>query len=693
MAHQFVENVNFRAVQWLNTQVTSEMVALYSTEEEKTNYSFVKKILQSFMKGRGSIKVTYKPSQFDPDSCFRVYSSGGIQQLPNQFRGLLCNGISTDVDIVNCQPTIIYNLCKRHNIECPFLTKYVHERDQLIADGKITKLDATKVMNKEKYTKGLTSYGIGFDNEMKFLQRELAIHYPRYLQLAEQKAKDNKMGRFMSYLYQKFENDILQAVVEKCPYKISVLMFDGFLIEGLVPETYCDELSAFVKEKFDMEIKYKLKPHNTSLVIPDDYHFEDNETQYLTLKTKYEAQGLCYIESTSSYALKINNKYMFKSRDELTRHFERETIGDDPFFLKWVKDPTAQVFQDIGMYPHDVKCPDGILNLWTGFSAFKLNTELVDIEPFHEHVRIMANREDAVYHFLIKWMANMFQFPSSPSIFVCLSSNEGTGKSALMQLLTNMVGHDKSIEIDSPETQLFGTFNGHLQDKIFINLNEIGRKDMNQFYDKLKSAINSPTCVVHDKGQKAFSINNIRHYFATTNNEHAIIVKDGNRRYMMAQTSNELIGKHDYHTAFYNWIERPSVQYSIYHYLMNLPNIPKKFVVNDIPITNVMREAYELNKDPIEDFMLTFEDGVDSDALYFQYKQYMRQHGYDGTITSKSFIMKFSKYKDKYNIVVKKIDNVVEGQRMAKRIYSRVPPTHQPPTDLKNEVGGTLLIE
>ena len=162
---------------------------------------------------------------------------------------------------------------------------------------------------------------------------------------------------------------------------------------------------------------------------------------------------------------------------------------------------------------------------------------------------------------------------------------------------------------------------------------------------------------------------------------------------MMAQTSNELIEKHEYHTAFYNWIERPSVQYSIYQYLMNLPNIPKKFVVNDIPITKAMEEAYELNKDPMEDFMLTFEDGVDSDALYFQYKQYMRSHGYDGSITSKSFIMKFSKYKDKYHIVVKQKDNIVDGQRIKKRIYSRVPSTPQPHPNLENEVGGTLLIE
>jgi len=669
--HQFVENVNLRAVQWLNTQLSSEMVALYSNPEELANYTFIKKIIQSFVKGRGSIKVNYKRSQYDPDGCLRLYSSGGLQNIPSKFRGLLCDGISTDVDMVNCHPTIAMNLCIKHNIECPFLKKYCNERDTLIKESKITKTDFLKMMNKESYTKGLSSWGVGADNELKYIQRELSTHYPRLLQLADEKSKKNKMGTFMSYVCQMVETQILESIISNSPHKISVLMFDGFLVEGTIPDDYCDELSAFIKEKFDMDIQFSIKPHSTSLTIPDDYHFEDAEIQYATLKAKHEAQKLSYIERTSNYCINIGNRLEFKTKDEMTRHFEREMIGEENFFAKWVKDPTAQVFQDVGMYCHDVKCPDNVLNLWNGFAASKLNTELVDIEPFHEHVRIMANRDDAVYTFLIKWMANMFQFPSTPSIFVCLSSDEGTGKSALMLLLTHLVGSDKSIEIDSPETQLFGTFNGHLQDKVFINLNEIGRKDMNQFYDKLKSAINSPTCVVHDKGQKAFTINNIRHYFATTNNEHAVIMKDGNRRYMMAQTSNELIGNHEYHTGFYNWIEKPAVQYSVYQYLMNLANVPKKFIVSDIPITEVMKEAYELNKDPMEDFMMSFTNGINSDELYFEYKQYMRQHGYDGAITSKSFLMKFAKYKDKYKIDIKKIDKVEDGVRVNKRVYSR----------------------
>jgi hypothetical protein len=666
----FVETVNLRSAHWLNTQLSSEFTALYADPDELANFTFIKKIIQSFIKGHGSIKTTYKRSQYDTEGIFRLYSSGGIQQLPSKFRGILCNEISTDIDMVNCHPMIALNLCKKHEIECPYLTKYCTERKQLIESGKISKTDFLRLMNKTNKTKGLSSWGSACDGEIKYIQQELAKHYPQIYRMAESKSKKNPYGTFMSYLCQSFETKIIESIVAECPYKVSVLMFDGFLVEGTVPDDYCDSLSSFVKSKFDMDIQFSIKPHDTSLVIPDDYQFDDPEVQYLTLKKRYEAQGLSFIERTSNYCLRIGDRLEFKTKDEMIRHFERVVVNDECFFLKWVKDPTAQVFQDVGMYCHDVKCPDNVLNLWTGFSASKLNTELVDIEPFLNHVRIMANHNEDVFQFLIKWIANMFQFPSTPSIFVSLSSDEGTGKSALVQLITNMVGADKSIEIDNPAEQLFGSFTGHLQDKVFVNINEVDRKDMNQFYNRLKSAINSPTCLVHEKGQKAYTISNVRHYFCTSNNDHAIIVKEGNRRYVMAQTSNELIGNHEYHTAFYSWIERPSVQYSVYQYLMGV-SVPRKFTVADLPITDLMKDAYDLNRDPMEDFMVDFTSGITSGELYVEYKDFMRRHGYEGNITSKSFLMKFSKYKEKYRVEVRVVDKIEDGIRTQGRCYFR----------------------
>ena len=668
MTRTFVENVDMRNLHYLNAQLTPEMVSVYADPDEFHYYTNVKRALQSFVKHHGSVQRKYKPSVFDKLDMFRLYSDG-IQRLPAIFSAFIMPN-HTDIDMVASHPSIVLNLCQKHSIECPYLHQYCTQRSQLIAEGKITKTQFATLMNKGSPSKGLSSFGQRCDTEMKIIQKELVQHYPDIFEIAKENNKRNPYGSFMAYLGQHFERKIIDAIVAECPYKISVLMFDGFLVEGDVPETYIASLTPFIQDKLGMTVHFINKPRVQVLSIPEDYQYDNPDIQYATLKKKYEEQGLAYIESTSTYSLKIAGKMMFKTRDELFRHFEREKVGNEHFFLRWREDSTAQVFQDVGMYAHDVKCPDNVLNLWTEFAISKVVAEPVDIEPFLRHVKIMANHDEKVYEFLLQWFANLFQFPSTPSVFVALTSDEGTGKSALVQLITNMIGKDKSIEIDDPATQLFGNFNEHLKDSVFLNINEVDRKDMNQFYNRLKSAINSPTCEVHGKGQKAFHIRNTRHYFCTTNNAHAVIIKDGNRRYMLAETSSELIGNHEYFEKFFELIENPAFQASVYKFLMEY-KCPRQFTVKDIPITPLMKDAYELNRDPIEDFMTSFTSGCDADELYIEYKDFMRRHGYEQGITSKAFLMKFAKYKDKYRVEIKRDDKIVDGERSQRRVYVR----------------------
>jgi hypothetical protein len=84
-----------------------------------------------------------------------------------------------------------------------------------------------------------------------------------------------------------------------------------------------------------------------------------------------------------------------------------------------------------------------------------------------------------------------------------------------------------------------------------------------------------------------------------------------------------------------------------------------------------MKDAYELNRDPIEDFMVSFTSGCDAEELYIEYRDFMRRHGYEQNITSKAFLMKFAKYKEKYRVEIKHVDTIKEGIRVRGRQYVR----------------------
>ena len=52
--------------------------------------------------------------------------------MKRQIRAHLAGGAHWDVDMVNCQPTLLEQVLKRHGISCPQLSRYVREREQCL---------------------------------------------------------------------------------------------------------------------------------------------------------------------------------------------------------------------------------------------------------------------------------------------------------------------------------------------------------------------------------------------------------------------------------------------------------------------------------------------------------------------------------------------------------------------------------
>lgn len=665
---EFIEKVNLRSAHYLIQQLSSNFYADHG-DADTLKLSCAKKVLYEFIKTGGCRKVSYKRSVYDTHNQLRQYSIG-LQSMPKAFRGLLCNGIYSDIDMVNCHPTLLLNICHKHNILCPYLKQYCMERDELITKGWTTKLEVNKILNSEWKIKDALPWVSCFDFEIKQIHSALIHLYPVLYELAKQKNPKNANGTLCSYICQEVENKILELIVKTCPYPIGVLMFDGLMVEGEVTDSYLEELKQLVQHNLNFDVTFIVKPHDTSIVIPDDFVYEDEDELYAQEKEKQEKNGLAYIETTSEFSIRLSTgNIIFKSKSDMQIHFENNLIGKTHFFAKWLQDPTRATYTNVGVYCHDVECPKGVLNLWSGFHAERHPTELVDIEKFHTHCKIMSNHNDEFYKFLIKWFANMLQYPSSPSVYVCISSEEeGTGKSLLVELIKYIVGGDKFSEINDPSTQLFGTFNGHLQNTVLCNLNEIDRKDMSSFHNKLKTLINSPTVSIHHKGKKPFDITNTQHFFATTNNLYSTPSKDGNRRFASTECSAELKGNNAYFDDWAEWIKRRDVQYSVYHYLMHLPT-PVRFTAKDIPQTQNLKDVNELNRDPIEDFMTAFSSHINAEQLYQEYKHYLKDHGYDFVPTAKSFQMKFARLKDKYKIIIK--ENVMYNGEHFRKLYIR----------------------
>ena len=266
----YTEKVDARACEWLIEKLDDpEYLAHYLHEDERT---FTTKTVQSTLcqlkRNDGVNKVLYKKK--DKLNLLRDYGSG-IQCLPTAFRGLICRDMQ-DVDIKNCHPTILYNLCERHDIPCHFLQEYVNQRDAVLESGRATKMEVIRSINKKQRLKTDKPWLKAFDAEMKQIQKLLwkLPEYEAFRTLATLN-KSNPEGTFMSHLATSFEVKILHCVLETPLVEVAVLMFDGFMFYGEPPDDYLTYLSKRVLDTLGLKCEWSYKDHDMTLSVPDEY--------------------------------------------------------------------------------------------------------------------------------------------------------------------------------------------------------------------------------------------------------------------------------------------------------------------------------------------------------------------------------------------------------------------------------------
>ena len=668
---EFIERVDYRAVQYLITNLSSEFISKYTNIDEDYKYSLIKSVLHSFNNNNGICKVSYHKGATDTYKILLDYSKG-IQSLPRKIRGLICKHM-TDFDAVNCHPTLIYNICNERNILCPYLKQYVLERDKLIDDNVVSKNIVLKQINKKQRInpKNCSSFMNALDFEIKQIQQAL-IALPEFEKQKEMAQKNTKNieGSFMSCVATTYQQIMMTHMIDffKCRnIEIAVLMFDGIMIYGTHSESLLTEMSQMIKDKMGFEIKFLFKEHNNDIVIPPDWIPTDEKQIYLDMKRKYEIDyKLSFIRSNTTYSFKINNKICFFNHSDIILQFKNDFCGDKSFFNMWDTDPEKMIYNDIGLFPHDMECPDGVLNLWTGYAVERIPIDKnTDITPILDHIRILMVTEE-LYNWLLDWFANMLQFPSSQSILIILQGDEGCGKSIICDFMSYIMGQETYYECLDIRENLFGRFNSHLAGKIFININETDRHEMMPYVERIKGMITSPTVTIEEKGQKKYVEDNKRHFIMTLNPENPISMREGQRRYSYIECSNELVGNTEYFNNLGKFIISKSAQRAFYQFLMQRP-VKRKFSINDIPITDAMKKVYALNRDPVEDYCIEFTGEKYSNELYNDYKHWMTSSGLKFEISKKQFEMKFNKFATKHSINKIMCDVTIDDVRIQRK--------------------------
>lgn len=216
--------------------------------------------------------------------------------------------------------------------------------------------------------------------------------------------------------------------------------------------------------------------------------------------------------------------------------------GVKPLGEAWIKWPRRREAKGVCFEP-EREMP-GWLNMWQGWG---LEPKQGDWSYLQELIReVICNGDETVEHYLLDWIAYLFQHPASPSeVAVVMRGARGTGKGTLGRALAQICGHH-GLSIGNAGL-LTGRFNGYLRTTILLFADEAFYAGDRAHESQLKHMITEPRTVFESKGKDPVSDVNRVHLIMASNESWVIPAGlEGERRFLMLDLNKKRQGHHDF---------------------------------------------------------------------------------------------------------------------------------------------------
>lgn len=678
------EKIDIKALKWLISNY-SELPLTRTSSSLDTQYDPLD-ILKSIFKKcsvNGNNKTIYKQSGRRNKGRFFATKGSGLQGMMREFRSALSRKYYYDVDIVNCEPTLLSQFCFKNNIACPKLDDYVSNRDERLGEimklNNISKSEAKNiVLNMSKG--GYTPYN-KLENKPEWLKQlkeeyqnvgEQLLNTFTEEKLYCQKKKPKPYciwGSVMSSLITDVENNIIQHLDQYLTfegYSVDVLVFDGVMVRNnkVLTQDVLDKASDHIKSKLDYEVKLLIKPMDDTIQIPDT--LLSNEEEYQQLKQTFEKR-ICKILNPIKYVeIDSQGQINYKTKQQLIDTYEDysdwrgniHTGGKAPksFINNWLCDPNKQSYDKIDFLPPPLHCPPNIFNTYKPFDIqetdiSEYNQEYVDI--IREHTKFLVGDNDKSNDYFEKFMANIIQEPANLSrVALVIKSREGCGKNLYLELIEKILGERYYLTTANAKDSIFSKFNENKAFKLLINLDEATQQDSKQYYEMLKAEITNEHTQIEKKGQDRFQIRNFARYIFTTNNELPVKISNTDRRFCLFECKGKR-KEYEYYQKLVKVVNNPIAQYSYYKYLMSIDLNNFDFITerpqDDFYKRSVVQSTmniYEYLQDicynpPDEnEFVIKSEDNsyvINAPLFFKMYEQFCINNKYVDRLTRKAF--------------------------------------------------------
>lgn len=487
-----------------------------------------------------------------------------------------------------------------------FVTNYINE----------IKMNANIIINDKK-----------FKDIVKWLREDkLAKAKKKYLKNFDIEKFNIHPGIYLSAILQEYETLIIENSMEFMKSKNCIITsynYDGFQIKKIDNiDEIINELNSFINTlcishnkthffTFD-RVTFIIKPFRDQLdttkllTLNSEYYEREcmNKTVDYSLQKEYFEKFHMKILTPFCFIKILEDTNVFIKPTQISGMYQEIISENDKFITTWTLDPEMRCYESCNYYPIDSKCPKNTFNLWRAFPILSVKLDdTADTSIIHEHFNILFKHVKEVIDYVLDWLAHVVQKPDRKTeVCLILFGKQRTGKSTIGEyILRKIIGLDKML-VTSKTDKVFGRF-ANTQGKLLTVLNEASGAETFNISDILKDAVTCVSTEQERKGIDSVTITDYTNFIFTTNNLNSVKVPHDDSRFFAVEVSDEVQANAVYFNKLYKVLDDDLVMRKFYQELMDRP-ISDFRPSNDRPMTDLYQDMKEMNKDPMEDFIL-----------------------------------------------------------------------------------------
>ena len=638
----------FPATETLNVALLSHALDnVNNLDIDASDLNMMKKLMRKCDKVSGKYTPIYEQKGATLQG--RVFCKTGLCALSRKWRNALAYKHYYDCDMVNAAYSFALQTARDNGIKHDQLDRYCDNRDQMLLDyiarkkkagTTITKDDAKMHYIKLLFTsKSKTSFVVknSLESEIFALQKYIMNTEPKLVRAVEHEMKKknttyNKAGKVLSHYIFNRENEVLQLAIKyltKDKWVVGGSMMDGFFV-GKQDGLKLDNLNNYLKDVEDVNVRFIFKDmkdfpsslNKTQLNMSRQEQVDADTERYKEIRDIFEnTEDVAKIKLQNGFLVLRPEGNTFVSTSCLRDMYCDWVVADGfktnvitgskvpkLFIDNWILDPHKRIFENETWVPDLEECPKKYFNTFKGFSAYNLMETLTeedytdeDRKDYHYILRFIKNlfkdkkgqeQSDINYVYNLRWLANIIQNPTRKSeIMIVIKGKKGIGKSDYVLMLGRLFGEDYLFETRDPASEVWGSFNDALKNKILVNIDEPEGLDNAKNIEKLKGAITSKVINIKQKYKDMCKDKNYINFIMTLNEENTgIRITDDNRRFALFESATKRYTEAEY-AKYYHAQRNPNALALLYKFLQTIDLTEFNFDRTTIPKTDFLERS------------------------------------------------------------------------------------------------------